>query len=192
MVNIYKTEVLYQPNSTRTWEEDILRLMDTSWTLFWNVPTSKALYRRNTKEDGQRQISFGRLRQRQTTGEKLHAFMVRHLRSIMRITWTHKVTNKGKLERTVLPYMEDLLIRKNLRWTGQLMRMSPDRLLMQILYSLLVTEREGALVSGSRIPNSRDSAANQELYLCDILEFHSLTLLYLLLLTRNGKTNVAF
>ena len=33
--------------------------------------------------------------------------------------------------------MEDLLIRKNLRWTGHLMRMSPDRLPKQILYSQL-------------------------------------------------------
>ena len=39
-----------------------------------------------------------------------------------------KVTNKEILERTGLPSMEDLLIRKNLRWTGHLMRMSPDRL----------------------------------------------------------------
>ena len=33
--------------------------------------------------------------------------------------------------------MEDLLIRKNLRWTGHLMRMSPDRLPQQVLYSHL-------------------------------------------------------
>ena len=38
------------------------------------------------------------------------------LRSIMRITWMDKVTNKEILERTGLPSMEDLLIRKNLRW----------------------------------------------------------------------------
>ncbi len=58
-------------------------------------------------------------------------------------------------ELTALPSMEDLLIRKNLRWTGYLMRLSPDRLPKQIVYSqlLLVTEREGALVSGSRIPS---------------------------------------
>ena len=37
------------------------------------------------------------------------------------------------LELTGLPSMEDLLIRKNLRWTG-LMRMSQDRLSKQILY----------------------------------------------------------
>ena len=69
--------------------------------------------------------------------KKLHAFMMRHLRSIMRITWMDKVTNKEILERTGLPSMEDLLIRKNLRWTGHLMRMSPDRLPKQVLYSQL-------------------------------------------------------
>ena len=39
-----------------------------------------------------------------------------------------KVTNKEVLERTGLPSMEDLLNRKNFRWTGHFMRMSPDRL----------------------------------------------------------------
>ena len=48
-----------------------------------------------------------------------------------------KVTNKEILERTGLPSIEDLLIRKNLRWTGHLMRMSPDRLPKQVLYSQL-------------------------------------------------------
>ena len=37
--------------------------------------------------------------------------------------------NKEILERTGLPSMDGLLIRKNLRWTGHLMSMSPDRLL---------------------------------------------------------------
>ena len=66
--------------------------------------------------------------------KKLHAFMMRHLRSIMRITW---MENKDILERRGLPSTEDLLIRKNLRWTGHLMRMSPDRLPKQVLYSQL-------------------------------------------------------
>ena len=69
--------------------------------------------------------------------KKLHVFIVRHLRSILRITRMDKVTNKDILERSGLPSMEDLLIRKNLRWTGHLMRMSPDRLPKQILYSQL-------------------------------------------------------
>jgi len=69
----------------------------------------------------------------QTIGEKLHASMMRHLCSIMRITWMDKVTNKEILERTGLPSMEDLQIRNNLRLTGHLMGMSPDRLPKQVL-----------------------------------------------------------
>ena len=82
--------------------------------------------------------------------KKLHAFMMQHLRSIMRITWMDKVTNKEILEWTGLPSMQDLLIRKNIRWTGHLMRMSPDKSRFSTLNCLLVTERESALVSGSR------------------------------------------
>ena len=48
-----------------------------------------------------------------------------------------KVTNKDILERTGLPSIVDLLIRKNLLWAGHLMRMSPDRLSNQVLYSQL-------------------------------------------------------
>ena len=50
--------------------------------------------------------------------KKLHAFMMRHLRSTMGITWMGKVTNKDIIERTGLTSMGDLLTRKNLRWTG--------------------------------------------------------------------------
>ena len=50
-----------------------------------------------------------------------------------------KVTNKEILERAFLirRSMEDLLIRKNLRWTGHFSRMSPDRLPKQVIYSQL-------------------------------------------------------
>ena len=48
-----------------------------------------------------------------------------------------KVTNNEILERIWLLSMEDQLIRKNLRWTGHLMRMSPDKLPKQVLYSQL-------------------------------------------------------
>ena len=48
-----------------------------------------------------------------------------------------KMTDKEILERTGLPSMEDLLIRKNIRWTGHLMRMTPDMLHKQVLYSQL-------------------------------------------------------
>ncbi|KAK2186553.1 hypothetical protein NP493_196g01032 [Ridgeia piscesae] len=65
------------------------------------------------------------------------AFMMRHLRSIMRITWTDKMTNQEIIERTGLLSMEDLLVKKNLRWTRPLMRMSPHKLPKQVLYSQL-------------------------------------------------------
>ena len=71
--------------------------------------------------------------------KKLHAFMMRHLRSILKITLMDKVTNEEILDRMDLPSMEDLLIRKNLRWTGHVMRLSSDRLPKQILFSQLAS-----------------------------------------------------
>ena len=176
-INIKKTEVLYQPNSTRTREEDIMvdgnklnSVLEFTYlgsTISSDGCIDDEIQRRMAKASA----SFGRLRQRLWNNhhvsmrvkgkiyraivlstllygaeawtlyrrqvKKLHAFMMRHLRSIMRITWMDKVTNKEILERTGLPSMEDLLIRKNLRWTGHLMRMSPDRLPKQVLYSQL-------------------------------------------------------
>ena len=67
--------------------------------------------------------------------KKLHAFMMRHLRSIMKIRWQDKVTHIKVLKRAGRPSMEDLLIRKNLRWTGHLLRMPTNRLPRQVLYS---------------------------------------------------------
>ena len=68
---------------------------------------------------------------------KLHAFMMRQLCSVMRITWTDKVTNKEILERTGLPSMEDLLIRKNLRWTPHedVTRQEADYILSTVFWS---------------------------------------------------------
>ena len=67
----------------------------------------------------------------------LHACNVRHMLSIMMITWMENMTNKEILERTGLPYSEDLLIINSLPWTGHLMRLSQDRLPKQVLYSQL-------------------------------------------------------
>ena len=69
--------------------------------------------------------------------KKLHAFMMRHLRAIMKISWQDKVTQIEVLQRVGLPSMEDLLIRKNLRWTGHILQMESDRLRKKVLYSQL-------------------------------------------------------
>ena len=148
----------------------LLGLMETSWTLFRNSPTSEALYKvmdalmMKYREGWPRLVhlsadyarasgtttmcpcglkarytvqsccpsSYTGPRPGQCTDDTMW-----HMRSSMRITWMDKVTNKEILERTGLHSMEDLLIRKNLRWTGHLMRMSPDRLPKQIFDSQL-------------------------------------------------------
>ena len=69
--------------------------------------------------------------------KKLYAFMMRHMRSIMKIRWQDKVRNIKVLKRAGLPSMEDLHIRKNLRWTGHLLRMPTDRL-VALLMDMLV------------------------------------------------------
>ena len=69
--------------------------------------------------------------------------MMRHLRSIMKVTWKDKVTNKVILEQADLPSMQDLLIRKTLRWTGHIIRMPSERLPKQILFSQLGERKIG-------------------------------------------------
>ena len=67
----------------------------------------------------------------------------------------NKVTNKDILGRTGMPSMEDLLIRKNLRWTGHLMGMWPDRLPKDVLYSQVSSghRKRGHHRLGSRMPS---------------------------------------
>ena len=60
--------------------------------------------------------------------KKLHAFMMIHIRSIMNIKWQDKVTNIKVLNRAGHTAIEDLLIRKNLRWIGHHLRMPTYRL----------------------------------------------------------------
>ena len=93
-------------------KEQIYRAIILS-TLLYGAET-RAVYRRHVK--------------------KLYAFMMRHLRSIMKIRRQDKVTNIEVLKRAGLPSMEDLLIRKNLLWTGHLLRMPTDRIPRQFLY----------------------------------------------------------
>ena len=141
-INIKKTEVLYQPNSTRTREKDIMvdgnklnSVLESTYlgsTISSDGCIDDEIQRRTAKASA----SSGRLRQRLWNnhhvsmrvkgkiyraivlstllygGEawtmyrrqvrKLHVFMMRHLRSIMRITWMDKVTNKEILERTAI------------------------------------------------------------------------------------------
>jgi hypothetical protein len=69
--------------------------------------------------------------------KKLHAYMMRQLRDILRISWHDKISNAEILRRTGLPHMSDLLIQKNLRWIGHVHRMEESRLPRQLMYSQL-------------------------------------------------------
>ena len=48
--------------------------------------------------------------------KKLHAFLVRHNRSIMKIKWQDKMTNIKVFNREGIPIMEHLLIRRNIHF----------------------------------------------------------------------------
>ena len=67
------------------------------------------------------------------------------------------MTDKEILEQTALPSMEDLLIRKNLRWTGHLMRMLPERLPKQILYSQLYFGHKKERTPSSPVQEKREA-----------------------------------
>ena len=72
-----------------------------------------------------------------TQVKKLNAYMMRHLREIMKITWKDRVSNDEIYRRSGLAPMTDILIVRNLRWTGHVHRMDAERLPRQLLYSQL-------------------------------------------------------
>ena len=172
-----KTEVMFQPNSTMTMEEDInvdettLNHVKEFMYLGSIIASDGHIEAELQKTMSKASMSFGCIRERLWNNHNvpirvkgniyraillstllygaetwtvyrrhvkmLRAFMMRHLRSIIKIRWHDKVTNIKVLKRAGLPSMEDLLIRKNLRWTGHLLRMPTDRLPRQVLYSQL-------------------------------------------------------
>ena len=69
--------------------------------------------------------------------KKLHAFMMRHIRQMMNISWQDRITNVEILKRAGLPSMADMLITKGLRWIGHVHRMGRKPLPRQLLYSQL-------------------------------------------------------
>ena len=60
--------------------------------------------------------------------KKLNAYMMRHLRETMKITWKDRVSNDEIYRRSGLAPMTDILIERNLRWTGHAHRMDAERL----------------------------------------------------------------
>ena len=73
----------------------------------------------------------------QNTGEEVNAYMLLHMREIMKITWKNGVLNDEIYRRNGLAPKTDLLIERNLRWTGHIHHMDAERLSRQLLYSQL-------------------------------------------------------
>lgn len=48
-----------------------------------------------------------------TQVKKLNAFLMRHLRAMMNMTWRDKITNMDILQEAGLPSMEEILLEKN-------------------------------------------------------------------------------
>ena len=144
-INIKKTEVMFQPNSTTTMKEDInvdettLKPVKEFTYLGSIIARDGHIEAEPQKRMAKASMSFGRLRKRlwnnhnmsirvkgkiyraiilstllyvaeiwtvyRRNVKKLHAFMMRHLRSIMKIIWQDKVTNIKVLKWTRLPSM---------------------------------------------------------------------------------------
>ena len=67
----------------------------------------------------------------------LERFHMRSLRSILGIRWQDKVTNLEVLDRARLTSIEAMILKTQLRWTGHVIRMEPDRIPRQLLYGEL-------------------------------------------------------
>jgi len=62
---------------------------------------------------------------------------MRHLREIMKQTWKDKVSNHEIYRRSGLAPTADMLIERNLRWTGHVHRIDEKILPRQLIYSEL-------------------------------------------------------
>ena len=72
-----------------------------------------------------------------TRVKKLNVYVLLHLREIVKITWKDGVLNDEIYRRNGLAPKTDLLIERNLRWTGHIHHMDAERLSRQLLYSQL-------------------------------------------------------
>ena len=132
-INIKKTEVLYQHNSTRTREEDIMvdgNNLNSVLEFTYIRSTISLTMKYRGGWPRLVHLSADYARDSGTITMCPCGLKARYtVQSYRAEAWT--------VYRRQVKKLHDLLIRKNLRWIGHLMRMSPDRLPKQILYSQL-------------------------------------------------------
>ena len=96
--------------------------------------------------------------------QQLEQFHQRCLRKILNIRWQDRVSNLQVLEKSGLPSIESLLIQRQLRWTGHVVRMSDSRIPKMLLYGQL---KEGHRDLGRPHKRFKDTLKTN-LKVCDI------------------------
>uniref|UniRef100_K7E252 RNA-directed DNA polymerase n=1 Tax=Monodelphis domestica TaxID=13616 RepID=K7E252_MONDO len=69
--------------------------------------------------------------------KQLEQFHQCSLRSIMRIRWQDRITNQDVLDRANSTSIEVMVLRTQLRWSGHVIRMDPQRIPRQVFYGEL-------------------------------------------------------
>ena len=67
----------------------------------------------------------------------LESFHFRHLQLILGLRWWHKVTHSEIRSRAGIPSIESMLLHRQLRWLGHVIRMPDNRLPHRVLYGQL-------------------------------------------------------
>ena len=109
---------------SRVFLNDNLRL-DTKIAVYTAVCISTLLYSAETWTAYRKHI------------KQLEAFHISSLQKILKLSWKDKIPHTEILQRAGTTTIETMLAKKQLRWTGHIIRMSDDRLPRQILYGQL-------------------------------------------------------
>ena len=67
----------------------------------------------------------------------LESFHIRRLQLILGLRWWHKVTHSGIKSRAGIPSIKSMLLYRQLRWLGHIIRMPDSRLPHRVLYGQL-------------------------------------------------------
>ena len=70
---------------------------------------------------------------------RLRRVQQRHLRAILRVPYTDRITNDQSIDRAGVPDIEMVVRKMQLRWAGHVARTSDDRIPKQLLFGELTT-----------------------------------------------------
>ncbi|KAJ0183487.1 hypothetical protein K1T71_001463 [Dendrolimus kikuchii] len=95
---------------------------------------------------------------------RLDSFHIKCLRSILHVKWQDRISSTEVLRRTKLSGVEAMLIQRQLRWCGHVVRMKDTRMPKAVFYSQL---KDGKRKSGGQFLRYRD-VLKRHLSACDI------------------------